>query len=66
VKNGNVTFRCETGSILQMRLAQLLLLAVPSLWAQVCPPARILPTGGVSGSLDAASCFLSDSTAYAA
>ena len=52
VRNGSVTFRRETGSILQMRLVCLLILAVPSLYGQVCPPARILPSGVISGSLD--------------
>src|SRR6476646_1799030 len=39
---------------------------VCSAWAQVCAPCRIAPVGVISGSLDDASCFLSDSTAYAA
>src|SRR5689334_15675704 len=37
---------------------------VSSASAQVCPPGRIAPVGVISGSLDDASCLLSDSTAY--
>jgi hypothetical protein len=67
VKNGSVTFRRETGSILQMRLVYLLIIpGALSLYGQVCPPARILPSGAVNGRLDDSSCFLSDSTAYSA
>ena len=50
----------------QMRLACLLLFAVPGLHAQLCPPGRILPAGVLAGTLDGTSCFLSDSTAYSA
>src|SRR5262249_44388559 len=41
------------------------LLAVSSAGAQMCAPGRVLPAGAISGVLDNASCFLSDSTAYA-
>jgi hypothetical protein len=41
-------------------------LFVSSVWAQVCAPGRIAPVEVISGSLDDTSCFLSDSTSYAA
>jgi hypothetical protein len=52
--------------MLQMRLVCLVVVAVCSLSAQVCPPGRMLPAGVTSGRLDDSKCFLSDSTAYAA
>lgn len=47
-----------------MRLV-LPLFALSCAYAQVCAPGRIPPAGAISGTLDDASCFLSDSTAYA-
>jgi hypothetical protein len=49
-----------------MRLVFGLLLVVCPLAAQLCPEARILPAGLVTGSLDDSSCWLSDFTVYAA
>lgn len=61
----DVTFRLGMGLRHHMRLALLPLLAASSLYGQMCAPGRLLPAGDVSGSLDDASCFLSDATAYA-
>ena len=41
------------------------MLGLSSVYAQTCVPARILPVGAVSGTLDGASCLLPDGTAYA-
>src|SRR4051812_47454137 len=49
-----------------MRLVLPMIFVCSAAWAQVCAPARIAPVGAISGALDDASCFLSDSTAYAA
>jgi hypothetical protein len=49
-----------------MRFLLFMLLGVPSLYAQTCAPARILPVASVTGTLDNSNCLLSDATAYAA
>lgn len=49
---------------LEMRLVAVFILSLPMVYAQTCVPSRILPTGNVSGSLDSASCQLSDGTDY--
>src|SRR5262245_36863981 len=49
-----------------MRLAVALVLGLGSLFAQTCPPGRILPAEQVSGALGDTSCRLPDSSPYAA
>src|ERR1051325_1843332 len=49
-----------------MRLFWLLAAAIPCALGQTCAPSRILPAGAISGSLDSASCRLSDNTPYIA
>ncbi len=66
MNEGSVTFRRGAGLTVQMRLGFLLVFALTTLRAQLCPPDRILPAGTISGSLDNSSCQLSDATAYAA
>ena len=39
-------------------------LGISLLHAQVCVPARILPSGSASGTIDNFSCYLADATAY--
>lgn len=48
-----------------MRLGIALVLCLSSVYAQTCVPARILPVGSVSGTLDSSSCLLPDGTSYA-
>src|SRR5690242_20339900 len=47
-----------------MRLAFALIVGLSSAFAQTCVPARILPAGAVSGTLDSGSCMLPDGTSY--
>jgi hypothetical protein len=51
---------------MKMRWAIVWVLGSVSAWGQMCAPARMLPSGAVSGTLDNSSCQLSDATAYAA
>src|SRR3974390_3237047 len=48
-----------------MRLSFAAVLLVSCAYGQTCVPARILPTGTVTDSLDGSSCRLSDGSGYA-